>query len=319
MSNKNYMLFSGTSHPDLAEKIAQSIGITLSDVLIERFPDGEIGVQILDNVRGQNVFMIQTIAHHPNLYLMELLILADALKRASANQIIAVIPHYGYARQDRKEKGRVPITAKLVANILCTAGVSRVITMDLHTEQIQGFFDIPIDNLYARPILAAKIQALQIEDPVVVAPDIGSAKLARLLAKEIDADFALIDKRRESARKVEINQVIGEIANRNALIIDDICSTGGTLQNAALACSQAGAKRILAAVTHFLFDPDFLTTKAWGIEKILITDTIPPSQAIDRSRIEIVSIAELFGKVIHSMMDNQSVSSFFLPKVLIPS
>jgi ribose-phosphate pyrophosphokinase len=312
MSKPDYMLFSGTSHLKLSEDIAQSLGIKLSQTNIERFPDGEIGVQILENVRGRDVFVIQTIAKEPNLYLMELLILIDALKRASAHRIVAVIPYYGYSRQDRKDKGRVPITAKLVANLLVTAGVSRVITMDLHAEQVQGFFDIPVDNLYARPVLAEGIQRLGAENPVVVTPDIGSIKLARLLANEIHADFAIVDKRRMNATDIKTNAIIGDVQGRDVILVDDICSTGGTLKNAALACKEAGAQRVFAAVTHLLLTKDPM--RSFGIEKLLVTDTVPLSKEIDHSHIEVLSVAGLFGKVIDSIVNNQSVSALFRPR-----
>lgn len=311
MPTKDYLLFSGTSHLRLAEDIARSVGIQLSQRVIERFPDGEIGVQILENVRGRDVFVIQTIAGNPNLYLMELLILIDALRRASVHRIIAVIPYYGYSRQDRKDKGRVPITAKLVANLLVTAGVSRVVTMDLHAEQVQGFFDIPVDNLYARPVLAEGINRLKIENPVVVTPDIGSVKLARLLASEIHADFAIVDKRRMSATDVEANAIIGDVQERNVVLVDDICSTGSTLKSAALACKEAGARCIFAAVTHPLFIQD--DCLKCGMEKILVTDSVPLCSELDRSPIEVISVAGLFGKVVDSIANNRSVSALFRP------
>ena len=243
---------------------------------------------------------------------MELLILIDALKRASAHRIVAVIPYYGYSRQDRKDKGRVPITAKLVANLLETAGASRVVTLDLHAEQVQGFFDIPVDNLYARPVLAEGVQRLGAENPVVVTPDIGSIKLARLLAKEIHAGFAIVDKRRMSATDVETNAVIGDVQGRDVILVDDICSTGGTLKNAALACKEAGARRIFAVVTHPLLTKDPM--REFGIEKLLVTDSVPLAEEIDRSHVEVLSVAGLFGKVIDSIANNQSVSALFRPR-----
>lgn len=312
MPIKDYFLFSGTSHLKLAEEIAQFLGIKLGQRSIEKFPDGEIGVQILENVRGRDVFVIQTIAKEPNLYLVELLILIDALKRASARQVIAVIPYYGYARQDRKDKGRVPITAKLVANLLFTAGVSRVVTMDLHAEQVQGFFDIPVDNLYARTVLADRINRLKIGNPVVVTPDIGSVKLARLLASEIKADFAIVDKRRINSTDVETNAIIGDVQGRDVILVDDIYSTGNTLKRAALACKKKGANRIFGALTHALFTKD--TCCPPGIEKLLVTDTVPLPNEMDRSHIEVISVARLFGKVIDSIVTNRSVSALFRPR-----
>lgn len=309
MLTNDFMLFSGTSHVKFAEDIAKSIGVTLGHIRIDRFPDGEIGVQILENVRGRDVFVIQTVAKDPNLYLMELLILIDALKRASAHRIIAVIPYYGYARQDRKDKGRVPITAKLIANLLVTAGVTRVVTMDLHAEQVQGFFDIPVDNLYARPVLIEGIKALKAENPTIVTPDIGSVKLARILADEIHADFAIVDKRRTSSSDVKVNAIIGDVQGRDVILVDDICSTGSTLKSAALACKKAGARHVYGALTHALLTKDALLGS--GIEKLLVTDTVPLSDEVDRSLVEVISVAGLFGNVIQSIVNNQSVSAFF--------
>jgi ribose-phosphate pyrophosphokinase len=313
MSKNSFMLFSGTSHPALAKEIAEFLGINLGRVLIQPFPDGEIGVQILENVRGRDIFVVQSIARDPNLYLMELLILIDALKRASAHQIVAVIPYYGYARQDRKDKGRVPITAKLVANLLEKAGATRILTMDLHAEQIQGFFDIPVDNLYARPILVDAVQKLGIDKPVVVTPDIGSIKLARMIASAMEADFAIVDKRRESATKVEVNALIGDVQGRDVLLVDDMCSTGGTLRSASVACSKAGAKRIIAAVTHGLFDQNPL--QEGKIDQLFMTNTIPFPKEIDHSHIQIVSIAGLFGKAIEFVLSDKSISSLYLERV----
>jgi ribose-phosphate pyrophosphokinase len=210
------MLFAGTSHPELAKQIAECLGVQLGKVDIETFPDGEIGVQILENVRGRDVFVLQSIARHPNLYLVELLILVDALKRSSARSIIAVIPYFGYSRQDRRGKGREPITAKLVADLLERAGVGRLLTMDLHTEQIQGFFDIPVDNLYARPVLLEAIKKAGLEKGVVVTPDLGSIKLARAYAASLHWDLAIVDKRRVSAEQVEMTTLIGDAGWRKA-------------------------------------------------------------------------------------------------------
>ena len=305
------MLFSGTSHPALAQEIAQSLGMNLGNVLIETFPDGEIGVQILENVRGRDVFVLQSIARHPNLYLMELLIIIDALKRASARSIVAVIPYFGYARQDRKDKGRVPITAKLVANLLEKAGATRVLTMDLHAEQIQGFFDIPVDNLYARPILVEAVAALGLKNCVVVTPDIGSIKLARAFADQMKADLAIVDKRRVNANQVEVNALIGDVENRDVLLIDDMCSTGGTLKTASWVCKKAGAGRVCAAVTHGLLLGQAFEESA--IEKMLISNTVPLLDGLDRRRIQVVSVAPLFAKAIDSIVCAKSISSLFGP------
>lgn len=311
MANDSFMVFTGSSHPQLAEEIAGYLKIKLGKAQIDKFPDGEIGVQILENVRGRDVFVVQSIARKPNFYLMELLILIDALKRASACQIIAVIPYFGYARQDRKDRGRVPITAKLVADLLETAGTHRVVTMDLHSEQIQGFFDIPVDNLYARPTLVEAVKKLGCKEPVVTAPDIGSVKLARVMATEMGAPFAIVDKQRISSTDVEVHALVGNVQGRDVILVDDICSTGGTLKNAALACKEAGAQRIFAVVTHGLFLGDILEEKS--IERFLVANTIPLPDEIDHSKIDVCSVAGTFGKAMEFIINNESVSSLFRP------
>lgn len=311
MHNENgYMLFAGTSHPELAEKIAESIGVQLGKIKIETFPDGEIGVHVLDNVRGRDVFLLQSVARHPNLYLMELLIMVDAMKRASARSIIAVLPYYGYARQDRKGTAREPITAKLVADLLEKAGVTRVLTMDLHTEQIQGFFNIPVDNLYARPVLVEAVQRLKIKKCTVVAPDVGGTKLARSFAEELKCDYAIVDKRRISANRVEMNALIGDVKDSDVLIVDDICSTGNTLQAAARVCKSAGAKRIFCAVTHGLFASAGAFEES-AIEMMLVSNTVPLPSKINRKKLEVVSVAPLFAKAIGSIVGAKSISSLF--------
>ena len=309
MSKNDFMLFSGTSNLGLAEAIAASLGIELGQIFIDKFPDGEIGVQILENVRGRDVFVVQSIAKHPNFYLMELLIIIDALKRASARCIVAVIPYYGYARQDRKDKGRVPITAKLVADLLQAAGASRVMTMDLHAEQIQGFFNIPVDNLYARPALIMGIQKWKIDHPVIVTPDIGSIKLARILAHELHADFALVDKQRIDGSHVDVHALIGYVQGREVVLVDDICSTGQTLKKAAKACLEAGALQVFGAVTHYL-DQDFWIQEN-GVKKLLVTDTIAHGKEIERPYMEEISVASIFGMGIRAIVENQSISDFF--------
>jgi ribose-phosphate pyrophosphokinase len=308
--NSEYMLFAGTSHPELAKQIAECLGIKLGKALIEKFPDGEIGVQVLESVRGRDVFIVQSTARHPNFYLMELLILVDAFKRASARSIIAVIPYFGYARQDRRGKAREPITAKLVADLLQKAGVTRVLTMDLHTEQIQGFFDIPVDNLYARALIVETLSRQKVG--VVVTPDIGSIKLARAYAEALKVDLAIVDKRRVSAKQVEMAALIGDVKGKDVLLVDDMCSTGGTLKTAARVCKQAGAKRIIAAVTHGLFVGEGLLEDS-GIEKIVMSNTVPPPETIDANKLEIVSAAPLFSKAIESIVGAKSISSLYEP------
>ncbi len=302
-----YMLFAGTSHPELARQIAECLGIALGQALIDTFPDGEIGVKLLDNVRGRDVFVVQSMARHPNFYLMELLILIDALKRASARSIIAVIPYYGYARQDRRGKAREPITAKLVADLLEKAGVTRVLTMDLHTEQIQGFFNVPVDNLYGRHLLVEAVKQMSLGDFIVVSPDIGSMKLARSFAESLKVDLAIVDKRRVDAKKVELGALIGDVKGKNVLLVDDMCTTGETLKTASLVCQGAGANRIFAAVTHGLFVGKGMDGSA--IEKIVMTNTVVAPETIERDMLEVVSVAPLFGKAIESIVGAKSISS----------
>jgi ribose-phosphate pyrophosphokinase len=304
-----FLLFAGTSHRELAGQIAECLKVRLGKAQIETFPDGEIGVHILENVRGRDVFVLQSVARQPNLYLMELLILVDALKRASARSIIAVIPYFGYARQDRRGMGREPITAKLVADLLERAGVTRVLTMDLHTEQIQGFFDIPVDNLYARPVLVEAIKEQGLDRGIIVSPDVGSIKLARAYAEALGWELAIVDKRRLTAEQVEITALIGDVRGRNVLLTDDVCSTGGTLKTAARVCKREGAERILAAVTHGLMDSLALEDSA--IEKILISDTIPYPDHLRSEKVGVISVAGLFGKAIDSIVGAKSISSLF--------
>jgi len=301
------MLFSGTSHPKLSEEVAKEAGIQYGKAQIELFPDGEIGVQILENVRGRDVFVVQSIARKPNFYLMELLILIDALKRASARSIVAVIPYFGYARQDRKDKGRVPITAKLVANLLETAGISRLVTMDLHSEQIQGFFDVPVDNLYARSVFAERLKELGLKDPVVCAPDVGSAKLARIMATEVGANFALVDKQRVSSKDVKSYGLIGDVQGKDVVLVDDICSTGGTLEEASSAAKKAGASKVIGVISHFLS-----TEKVKNMDRLLVANTVPMPK-ID-SHIELLSVAGVIGAALDRIVNNESVSSLFRPK-----
>lgn len=305
-----YLLFSGTSHPTLANEVAAKLGIELGKVSFEPFPDGEISVQILDNVRGRDVFVLQSIARKPNDYLMELLILIDALKRASAKSIAAVIPYFGYARQDRKDKPRVPITAKLIANLLTSAGATRVLTLDLHAGQIQGFFDIPVDNLLARSVLTEAFKSFGLNNFVVMGPDLGAIKKARSFANFLNAEFAVIDKRRMSSEKVEVYALIGNVKDQDVILVDDMCSTGGTLVSAAYACQEAGAKRIFAAVTHGLFAGKAIEAiEKSPIIKVIATNSVQGH--IVHPKIEVVSCAPLFAESIKCIISAESISSIF--------
>ena len=309
-TEQSFILFAGTSHLQLAEEISKRLSIELGKVSISTFPDGEIGIEILENVRGRDVFVLQTIAIRPNHYLMELLILVDALKRASAGSITVVIPYFGYARQDRKDKGREPITAKLVADLLQVAGARRGLTMDLHAEQIQGFFDIPVDNLFARPLLVDAAGKLGLSEFVVVAPDLGSIKLARAISSSLHSEFAIVDKRRVDAEHVKPQALIGDVRDKNVLLVDDMVSTGSTLKMAAKVCKNQGAKKIFAMATHGLFIEGVFTGSE--IEKMLVTNTVPLLPEVEKDpMIEVVSVAPLFGKAIESIHLGKSISSLY--------
>jgi len=314
------VLFAGSSHIELGREVAECLGIELGKVDLKRFPDGEISLQLLENVRGRDVFVLQTVALDPNNYLMELLILIDALKRASARSINAVLPYYGYARQDRKDKPRVPITAKLVANLLETAGVSRVLTVDLHADQIQGFFDVPVDNLTGRAILAEAFREMHggtskerdgVENYLVVAPDAGSVKLTRSYAGHLGTEFAVLDKNRVDSDSVKVVTVIGDIKGKDVLLADDMVSTAGTLVSAAYACREKGAKRIFAAVTHGLFIGGAVEKiEKSPIESVLLCNTIPWTDRFSgSSKFRMVSIAPLVAKAICCIMSRDSISS----------
>lgn len=303
---KSPLIFSGSSHPELALDVAKHLRLDLGKVSFEKFPDGEIGVQILENVRGREVFVVQSPARHPNRFLMELLILVDALKRASAKSIVAVMPYYAYARQDRKEKGRVPITARLIANLLERAGVTRLLTMDLHTEQIQGFFDIPVDHLYARPLFVEALKKKKLKDAVIVSPDMGSNKMARKFAEDLGVEIAIIDKRRINGRDVEAAALIGTVKDKVAVLVDDITSTGGTLELAAKICKKEGAKAVYAVIAHALF---LGGQKLKGIDEIFVTDSIP--QEKKANGMHVVSIASMLAKAIECVISAKSISSLF--------
>lgn len=308
MINESFLLFAGTSHKEFAQQIAKELGIQLGNIKIETFPDGEIGVQILENVRGRDVFIVQTIAKYPNDYLMELLIIADALKRASCSSITVVIPYFGYARQDRRSKGRVPITAKLVASMIENAGISRVLTMDLHSEQIQGFFNVPIDHLHSYFALYERLRTWELNNPMIIAPDIGRVSMASDLARLLQADYGIFDKNRLNATHVESRVLIGDVKGRDVVLVDDICSTGETLKKAAEVCKNGGCRKIYAAVTHGLLFFNGLDESV--IEKMVITNTVQPTK--DSWRVETVSVAPLFANAIEAIAYRQSVSSLDL-------
>jgi ribose-phosphate pyrophosphokinase len=306
-------ILSGNAHPQLARDICQYLKVKLYDALVGKFSEGEIRVKINENVRGKDVFVIQPTSPPPNDNLMELLIMIDALKRSSSERITAVIPYFGYARQDRKDQPRVPITAKLVANLLTVAGADRVLTLDLHAGQIQGFFDIPVDNLFAVGVFNDYFRKLKFKDVVVVSPDVGGIKMARAYAKRLSADLAIIDKRRISPDKAEAIHILGEVKGKNAIIVDDLIATGSSLIEAVGALKKAGVKSICAAITHGVLSGPAIEriNKCKDLKELLITDSIPLSDHKKHPRIKIISVAKLLGEAIKRIHHEESVSSLF--------
>lgn len=303
-------LFAGRSNPALAREIARAYGQELGDVTIKNFSDGEIYVRYEESIRGADVFVIQS-TPSPADHWMEMLLLIDAAQRASAARVTAVIPYFGYARQERKDQPRVSIAAKLVANMLTTAGVNRILTMDLHAPQIQGFFDVPVDHLYGSAVFIDYVRDLGLTNLVVVAPDVGSLKIARAYAKRLHADLAVIDKRRPAQNEAEVVNIIGEVEGRNVLLIDDIIDTAGTLTNAANALKSEGALSIYAACTHALLSgPAYERLESSAIDRLVVTDSVPLPRPSDR--IEVVSVAEIFADAIRRIYTDESVSTLFV-------
>jgi ribose-phosphate pyrophosphokinase len=318
MSSNNpvdFMLFTGNANPALAEEIAQHLGISLGAADIGRFSDGEVTVEIKQNVRTRDVFVVQPTCAPTNENLMELLIMVDALRRASAERITAVIPYYGYARQDRRPRSsRVPISAKVVANLLQTMGVARVVTMDLHADQIQGFFNIPVDNIYASPVLLNDLRKKNYEDLMVVSPDVGGVVRARALAKQLNCDLAIIDKRRPKANVSEVMNIIGDVAGRNCIVMDDMIDTAGTLVKAAEVLKERGAKSVYAYCTHPIFSGPAIERIAGGnaLDEVVVTNTIPLSDAAKAcSKIRQLSVAPLVAETISRIVTGESVMSLF--------
>jgi ribose-phosphate pyrophosphokinase len=307
-------IFSGSAHPKLAAEIAEFLGVTLGQARLRRFPDSEVSFQIDENIRGTDVFILQPTSNPVDQHLMELMIMTDAFRRSSAARITAVLPYYGYARQDRKDKPRVPISAKLVANVLSASGVNRVLTMDLHKAQIQGFFDIPVDHLFAAPVIVDYLSRQQIEKLTIVAPDAGGAERARAYAKRLGGELAVIDKRRSEDGTAEVMNVIGEVEGRTCVIADDIIDTAGTIQKGAQALKAAGAARILACAIHgVLSGPAIERIEKSPIEKLIVTNTVPlgPEKAACQKLVEL-SVARLLGQAIRSIHEETSVSSLFV-------
>lgn len=307
-------IISGSSHRSLSQEVADNLGVSLCDTKISSFSDGEIMIQINENVRGSDAFVIQSTSPPVNDSIMELLLIIDALKRASAGRITAVMPYYGYARQDRKVQPRVPISSKLVADIVTAAGANRVLAVDLHAGQIQGFFNIPVDHLYAMPVLVEHIRGRQFKDLVIVSPDAGGVERARAFAKRLQCSLAIIDKRREIANVCEVLNVIGDVTGRDTLLLDDMIDTAGTTTQAAAALKQGGANRVFAAATHaVLSGPAIERINASVIEEIIVTNTIPLDSKKEKcGKLTVLSIAPLLADAIKRIHDESSISSLFV-------
>lgn len=316
MQDTSMMVFSGNANRALSEGIVRKLNMRLGMATVSRFSDGEITVEIEENVRGRDVFVIQPTCSPADEHLMELLVMIDALKRASASRITAVIPYYGYARQDRRSRSaRVPITAKLVANMLDTAGADRVLTVDLHADQIQGFFDIPVDNVYASPLLLGDVWRQKYENLIVVSPDVGGVVRARALAKRLgDADLAIIDKRRPKANVSEIMHIIGDVSGRTCVMIDDLVDTAGTLCHAAKALKQNGALKVVAYCTHPVLSGDAAkNVRNSVLDELVVTDTIPLSgELLSIDKIRQLSVAEMLAETIRRIAESESVSSLYV-------
>lgn len=315
-TNLEMKIFAGNAHPALAHKICQYLGTELGNATVSSFPDGESFVKINDNIRGRDVFIIQPTCPPTNHNLMELLIMVDAARRASAARITAVMPFFGYARQDRKDQPRVPITAKLVANLLVAAGVNRVLTMDLHAQQLQGFFDIPVDHLHALPVMVDHIRSLGLENLIVVSPDVGGVKMASAYANALHTRLAIVVKQRKSATVTEASHIIGDVEGKNILVVDDLTETAGTITNAARMLKQHGALDIYAGISHSVLT-DLAVERLKGSDlKELITTNSVPSRLAPGSRITALSVSALLGEGIRRIHDDESVSSLFEVKPL---
>ena len=312
---KSTMIFSGNANKPLAKLVSKNLGVTLGKATVKTFSDGEISVEIEENVRGQDVYIIQPLCDPVNNNLMELLIMADALKRSSVERISVVLPYFGYSRQDRRARSaRVPITAKVVANMLTSMGVERLLTIDLHADQIQGFFDIPVDNIYATPLFLADIHKQNYDDVIVVSPDVGGVVRARALAKQLNTDLAIVDKRRPEANVSEVMQIIGDIKGKCCIIVDDICDTAGTLCHAADALKNEGASAVYAYITHPIFsgkaDHNIMEST---IDGIIVTDTIKLSKKIaDTEKIRQITVSEMLAETLRRIDNKESVSSLFI-------
>jgi len=310
---RGYMLFSGTANPELAQQISAHLDLPLSEARIKQFSDGEINVKIEESVRGKDVFIIQPTSAPANSNLMELLIMTDALKRSSAKSITAVVPYFGYARQDRKAEPRVPISAKLVANLMETAGITRVITIDLHASQIQGFFDIPVDNLYGAVLFKEYIESKNFKNPVIASPDIGGVARARYFAKSLGLDMVIVDKRREKANESEVMNIIGDVEGKDIIMIDDMVDTAGTMLKGAAALKAQGAASVMACCTHpVLSGPAYERIKDGELDELVITDTIATTENSNMcEKIKVLSTSKMLAEVIRRVYHNESLNTMF--------
>jgi ribose-phosphate pyrophosphokinase len=309
-------VFTGNANPGLAQDIARHLMQPLGRAMVGRFSDGEIQVEIMENVRGKDVYLVQSTCPPANEHLMELLVMADACRRASAGRITAVIPYLGYARQDRRQRAmRVPITAKLVADMIGCAGVNRVLTVDLHADQIQGFFDVPVDNVYASPVLLGEVWKQKYDNMIVVSPDVGGVVRARALARRLDnADLAIIDKRRQRANESQVMNIIGDVRGRSCILVDDLVDTAGTLCQAAQALKDEGAERVIAYITHPVLSGKAVERiENSALDQLVVTDTIPLGEAARKcKRIRVLSVAELLAETMRRIRDEESVSSLYV-------
>ncbi|MDX1809774.1 MAG: ribose-phosphate pyrophosphokinase [Sulfurospirillaceae bacterium] len=308
---RGYKVFAGTANPEFSKKVAKYLALPLSPAEIKRFSDGEISVQISESVRGKDVFIIQSTCSPANVNLMELLILTDALRRSSASSITAIMPYFGYARQDRKAAPRVPITAKLVANMIQVAGIDRVVTIDLHAGQIQGFFDIPVDNLYGSIIFNEYVKNKNLKNPIIASPDIGGVARARSFAKKLGCDMVIVDKRREKANEAEIMNIIGDVEGKDVILVDDMIDTAGTIVKGAQVLKARGATSVMACCTHaVLSGPAYERIENGDLDELVVSDTIPLKQ--ECSKIKVLSVAPTFAEVIRRVYHNESVNGLFV-------